>query len=264
MERFNPQLLHMMTGPHFFARSHFERYGEDPSEPFPQEGKQNAIALFEAVHQECVKTGLRTSALTASRILQSMKEDKDLTRKKHIDLIEELSHRVVDELTCEFFLQLTLSEADRYENWRKGWETVLERLPEATRDVEEMNKCFALARYTASMFHALQVAEWGAIKLGEFIGVTDPKRAWRATEKRLRELVDNGHNNLPESLAGRFEFLEQMNREIDSMVLAWRNKVDHAANRLAILPNTDFTPDIAEHIIGAVRIFMLRLLEGLP
>ena len=39
-----------------------------------------------------------------------------------------------------------------------------------------MNKCFALCRYTASMFHALQVAEWGAIKLGDYIGVTDPKK----------------------------------------------------------------------------------------
>jgi hypothetical protein len=48
------------------------------------------------------------------------------------------------------------------------------------------------------------------------------------------------------------------------MVLAWRHKVDHAANHLAILPNTDFTPDVAEHIIGAVRIFMIRLMEGLP
>jgi len=40
--------------------------------------------------------------------------------------------------------------------------------------------------------------------------------------------------------------------------------VDHAANHLAIVPNTDFTPDIAEHIIGAVRIFMQRLLGGIP
>jgi hypothetical protein len=55
-----------------------------------------------------------------------------------------------------------------------------------------------------------------------------------------------------------------MNREIASLVLAWRHKVDHAANHLAIVPNTDFTPDIADHIIGAVRIFMLRILEGLP
>jgi hypothetical protein len=131
-------------------------------------------------------------------------------------------------------------------------------------DIEEMNKCFAFARYTASMFHALHVAEWGAIYLGDHIGVTDPKRGWGSTAKRLAELIKGGHSALPTYLAGQFAFLEQMNREIDSMMLAWRNKVDHAANHLYIVPNTDFTPDIAEHIIGAVRIFMQRLVEGIP
>ena len=48
------------------------------------------------------------------------------------------------------------------------------------------------------------------------------------------------------------------------MAIAWRHKVDHAANHLAIVPNTEFTEDIAEHIMGAVRIFMLRLTEGMP
>jgi len=127
-----------------------------------------------------------------------------------------------------------------------------------------MNKCFALARYTASMFHALHVAEWGAIYLGEHIGVTDPKRGWGPTEKKLRELIKAGHSALPASITCGFAFLEQMHREIDSMVLAWRNKVDHAANNLYIVPNTDFTPHIADHIIGAVRIFMQRLAEGIP
>src|ERR1017187_9203703 len=114
------------------------------------------------------------------------------------------------------------------------------------------------------MFHALHVAEWGAIELGDYIGVTDPKKGWGPTENKLRELVKAGHSTLPASLTGKFEFLEQMSREIDSMVLAWRHKVDHAANHLAIVPNTDFTPDIAQHISGAVRIFMLRMVEGLP
>ena len=95
------------------------------------------------------------------------------------------------------------------------------------------------------------------------IGVVDPKKGWGPTQKKLAELLKQGHSKLPSSLSGKFEFLEQMSREVDSMVLAWRHKVDHAANRLAILPNTDFTPDIAEHIIGSVRIFMLRLQEGM-
>jgi hypothetical protein len=172
--------------------------------------------------------------------------------------------RLVDELDNRYYLSLTLAEARRYGVWDLSWEKIIARFGGVARDVEEMNKCFALTRYTAAMFHALHIAEWGAIKLGEFIGVTDPKKGWGPTEKKLQSLVKGGHSSLPVNLTGRFEFLEQMHREIDSMVLAWRHKVDHAANHLAILPNTDFTPDVAEHIIGAVRIFILRLMEGLP
>jgi len=104
----------------------------------------------------------------------------------------------------------------------------------------------------------------GAIELGKFISLTDPKKGWAPTERELKKLMDLGRKKVPRKLKPKFEFLEQMHREIDSMVLAWRHKIDHSANRLALIPNTDFTPDIAEHIIGAVRIFMLRLAEGMP
>jgi hypothetical protein len=264
LKRFFPDHLHLLTGPWHFARSDFERSGRDPSAPYPEDGKKNAYSLIETVHQECVEAGLRTSAITASNLLASLKSDSKIEMQGYVALLEELSRRVTDELKCEYFLQLNIAEADRYENWQKGWETILERHPEAMRDVEEMNKCFALGRYTASMFHALHVAERGAIALGDCIDVPDPKKGWGPTERKLRDIIKGGHANLPGPLVGKFEFLEQMNREIDSMVLAWRNKVDHAANHLAIVPNTDFTPDIAEHIIGAVRIFMQRLIEGIP
>jgi len=171
---------------------------------------------------------------------------------------------VEDELSLRSYFSLEPEEANLYMNSLAGWETINARFPETTRDVEEMNKCFALGRYTAAMFHALHVAEWGAIELGKYIGVTDPKLGWGPTQKKLNELVDTGHSKLPPVLTGKFDFLEQMNREIQTMVLAWRHKVDHAANHLAIFPNTDFTPDVTKHVMGAVKVFMSRLEEGIP
>jgi len=264
LERFYPHRLLLLTGSFRFAREHFERSGQDEFATFPEDGRAGAIQIMETTYEECVAAGLRTSSLTASRLVNSLKRGDPVSIQEYAGLLQELSGRVIDELSCEFYLQLNLAERERYENWRNEWEGILGRHPEAVRDVEEMNKCFALGRYTASMFHALHVAEHGAIALGGYIGVSDPKQGWGPTERKLRELVKAGHSDLPQSLAGKFEFLEQMNREIDSMVLAWRHKVDHAANHLAIVPNTDFTPDVANHIIGAVRIFMLRLGEGIP
>jgi hypothetical protein len=262
VRRFNPERLYTLAGPHYFGRNNLERGGADPDARYPEEGVETAVSIYESVYQECVDGGLRASAISASNLLAKLK--RRATRKEIVELVEELSRRVGDELLGEFFLQLTLVEAEAYENWQKGWETILEKFRDPTRDVEEMNKCFALGRYTASMFHALHVAEWGAVYLGDRIGVTDPKKSWGATERKLRELVKSGHGAFPSTLGCTFEFVEQMHREIESMMLAWRHKVDHAVNHLYIVPNTDFTPDVAEHVISAVRIFMLRLLEGLP
>lgn len=229
----------------------------------PQDVRESGIEAMGDVGRQCESVNLRASLATVEKIIAAYRKD-ECTLKVQNDLFDELNGRIIDELHEQYFLSLDSSEAARFEQWDRGWKDVIERFPETVRDVEEMNKCFALGRYTASMFHALHVAEWGAINLGIYIGVADPKKGWGATERSLRELLKLGHANLPANLSSKFEFLEQMNREIDSMVLAWRHKVDHAANRLAIVPNTDFTPDIAEHIIGAVRIFMQRLCEGIP
>lgn len=183
-------------------------------------------------------------------------------------LLHEDLHQLCDDLERELSLQLFIKIASDRRKFFDApflrWEPIVKRFGQISRDVEEMNKCFALCRYTASMFHALQIAELGAIELGKTIGVTDPKEGWGATERRLEQLVKAGHSQLPVNLTGKFNFLEQMHRETDSMRLAWRHKVDHAANRLAIVPNTDFTPDIAEHIMVAVRTFMLRLTQEMP
>ena len=177
--------------------------------------------------------------------------------------LAELRNRFPDELSTKLFLQVAASRREYFDEPLRGWEPIVKKFPDCLADIEEMNRCFSLSRYTASMFHALQVAEWGAIELGKFIGVTDPKKGWGPTTKELAKLVKDGHAKLPPNLSDKFSFLEQMNREIDSMVLAWRHKVDHAANRLAIVPNTILSPDIAEHIIKTIKVFMGRLEEEL-
>ncbi len=230
-----------------------------------KEGDNQAAltAALENYETECRALELTASVATIGRIL-SLLADPHCKQKNIEALCHELSLRTADELQGRFFCALTASEARHYSKPTEGWGDVIERFPATIADIEEMNKCFAFARYTASMFHALHVAEWGAIYLGGQIGVIDPKKGWNPTEKKLREIIKAGHSALPSSVACSFEFLEQMHREIDSMVLAWRHKVDHAANHLHIVPNTEFTPEIAEHIIGAVKIFMQRLVEGIP
>ena len=214
----------------------------------------------------CKDADLRLSVISLERVInfcsgEGLRVLPHLVKENLYDNIKKAIMTVEDELSLRTYFSLEPKEADYFNKPWAGWETVIDKYGDTMRDIEEMSKCFGLCRYTASMFHALHVAEWGAIKLGDYISVTDPKKGWGATKKRLSELVKGGHPNLPANLTSKWDFIEQMNREIETLSLAWRHKVDHAANHLAIVPNSDFTPDIAEHVIGAVRIFMLRLVE---
>jgi hypothetical protein len=263
MERFSPAMFVKHSSVLEAIAKGRDKDAPNDDEIISERLRKIGSQVIRRFRKNCVFLGLRASAITAGRLL-SLYSQKGSTYGQEKELVSELNGRVVDEMKGDLYFFLTPSEAELYNDWENGWEDILERFPSIIRDVEEMNKCFAFSRYTASIFHALHVAEWGAIALGDFIGVIDPRKGWGPTERKLRELIKGGHANLPASLDGKFEFLEQMNREIDSMVLAWRHKVDHAANHLAIIFNSEFTPEIAEHVIGAVRIFMQRLIEGIP
>jgi hypothetical protein len=236
----------------------------------------NLIVQLEQLCEMCITGELPVTKIRLDRVIHCLKSPERDTPADSALMIQTMSdhllahylmdarQRLIDELSTKLFFQLPHERKEKFENPLKGWEVIIKRFEDVARDVEEMNKCFSLSRYTAAMFHAMQIAELGAIALGNCIGVTDPKKGWGPTQRRLEQLIKAGRNALPANLGTSFDFLEQMNREIDSMTLSWRHKIDHAANRLAILPNTDFTPDIAEHITSAVRVFMLRLGEGMP
>jgi hypothetical protein len=177
--------------------------------------------------------------------------------------LSEIRSRLDDELSSRLFFGLSAGKAKFYDGYREGWEEVIDRFPPTLNDIEEMSKCFAFSRYPASVFHSLQVVEHGIVALGEHIGVTDPKRGWDATSRRLAELVSGGHRNLPSSLVGQFSFLEQVNQCVQAMKHAWRNKINHTEGRLTVL-SSDFTSDIAEEIMMASRGFMRRLAAEMP
>ena len=105
------------------------------------------------------------------------------------------------------------------------------------------------------------IAEAGLIELGKHIGVTDGKLGWNATSKKLEAIVKAGHGGY--SLAIPFNGLEQINQCVQSMKMAWRNKVSHEANRLAIMV-PEFSEPIAKEVIYATRSFMSRLTIAIP
>lgn len=234
------------------------------SDPENESTVKFMVRDLEALRDICLKGDLPMTNIPLESALYALKHtEAGLSNQALCRLLDRATDRLADELSTKLFLQIPHSRKYHFNDPLKGWERVVKRFEECSRDVEEMNKCFALSRYSAAMFHALHVAEWGAIALGDHIGVSDSKKGWGPTSKKLAQLIDCGHNALPTNLIGQFPFLEQVNREIETMKLAWRHKIDHAANSLTILPNTEFTPDVTEHIMQSVKVFMTWLMENL-
>jgi hypothetical protein len=178
-------------------------------------------------------------------------------------LLDHIIQMMPDELMGRFLLTLTLAEADHYANPRRGWEEVIVRYPDTVVDIEEMSKCYALNRYTASVYHSLQVVEIGLIYLGKIIGAKDYQTGWNATTAKLKKIKSTKHQDKTTFQKTHSGFLEQIEAATSHMKYAWRNKVSHAQGKI-ILMTSDFSAEVAMEIIMASRAFMRRLATEAP
>jgi len=190
---------------------------------------------------------------------------KDLVKPQGISAnIREMKTRLSDELSTKFLIQFPASRRSYFDEPLKGWEKVIDRFPEAVSDVEEMNKCFALSRYPAAVFHSTQIVESALIRLGQFLQIRDPKSGWTAACNELRRIVANTkYDQLSPGEKRHFSFLQQTHATAVTLNDAWRNKISHAQNKL-VLMTKDFSPDVAEEILIASRGFVRRLADELP
>jgi len=240
-------LVDMSRGPTVIAPEHREYVGSDV---LP--GLQDMFSDYEMV----------CSVETVKKMIQYAKQGTEPGELHTLAL--ELQGRVIDESRAREFFSLSTSESEVYRNPTKRWEKIVERLPIARMDIEEAQKCLALSRYAAAVFHSLQVVEVGLIELGAFIGVNDPISGWTAVAQRLKKIIDTKYPDLSEFEKSNRPFLEQLQGTVEALKNAWRNKVSHVHGKLTLMTGEEFHPDIAEEILLATRAFMRRLAEGLP
>lgn len=118
----------------------------------------------------CDKIGLHVSGKHTDELLLAL----DLGIITSHD-IKALHDNIERELSCRFYVGISEDRKAAFCESLKGWEDITTRFKAATEDVEEMNKCYALCRYSAAVFHSLLVMEHGLVALGKELQVSDPK-----------------------------------------------------------------------------------------
>lgn len=234
----------------------------DTASPLPAEEVREVgklVGFFEGTLSELAFA----CSLASIEKIKNASSREGVTGAELSQLLDELQERLHDESAEKKFFVLTPHETAFYGKPCAGWEDIIRRFPNVRDDVEEASKCFALSRYAASVFHSVQVIEFGLIELGTFIGVADPQSGWTSVANRLKKIIETSYPNRSDFEKAHFAFVEQVQGTVEALKNAWRNKVSHAHGKLVLL-TADFRPEIAEEILFASRAFMRRLADGLP
>jgi hypothetical protein len=222
-------------------------------------------ADFEGVAEKCKNLGLPVSEKTANSI-------KDIANggqgKPHnrwaVQAIDNFQQTLFFETQNTLFLKVDYRRKTFYEEPLKEWEEVTRRFPAAVSDIEEASRCYACDRYAGAVFHAMLIAERGAVEIGKLIEINDPKPGWPSTIREMDRIVHKAKYDSLTALEQKHRpLLERLLPSMQAMQTGWRHKISHVEGRLVLI-NGEFSQQTAEEILIAVRGFMRNLAGELP
>jgi HEPN domain-containing protein len=198
-------------------------------------------ALSAPVTQKAV-----SRAITALRARKS-----PLTYRQLGVLNKEVMGRLEDEISSLQYYCIPKSAATYYSPPEPLFGHIVEvRIPEANDDIVEGGKCFAVGRYTASIFHLMRAMETAVQALSSALRIENVEREW---------------GKLLSDIAKKVEAMERGNERDEWSAVhanlyhvkqAWRNSTMH--------PKRTYTEEEAREVFDAVRAFMRGLAEMLP
>lgn len=124
------------------------------------------------------------------------------------------------------------------------------RIPAGNDDISEAGKCFAVGRYTASVFHLMRAMESAVKALSTDLGVGNVEREWGKLLSDIHKMIEA----MPKG-AERNNW-SQVHANLYHVKQAWRNETMH--------PKATYTEEEAREVFDAMKAFMRHLASMLP
>ena len=191
---------------------------------------------------------LRHTLAETGRFSQMM-HDGNVSYRKAKEFLRGIARRFADELEEIHFLYVAYP--GNYTNSTDGWEDVVAKFSALTFDIDEAEKCIALNRYTAAVFHLMRVVEAGVQELGNRLGVKNPaEKQWGDISNEIKQQIDKLPDANPMDKAYKTA-MHDVKAHLDHVRWAWRNPTMH--------PKQTYTAEEAFDVLDKVRTFMTRL-----
>ena len=150
-----------------------------------------------------------------------------------------------------YFLRVT--DPYRYSEPLSGWEDVVARVYSLTSDIEEAEKCLALYRFTASVFHLMRVMEIGVQEFGTSLGVLGEfNKRWGDISNEIKQRIDKLADTT-DTEKDRKRQMHKLKAHFDHVRFAWRNTTMH--------PKQTYTEEEAYDVMNKVHSFMNLLVR---
>jgi len=172
----------------------------------------------------------------------------------------ELQRRIKDEIQSILWLYIPRERAKYYASNEFG-EDVLGAFHSAGYDIEEAGKCYALARYTACVFHLMRVMEVALRALAKTLNDPrlDPKRnpSWDSILRKCRDELAKDRDKRAPEWAADDSFFSGVATRLMGVKDAWRNPTMH----VEIEYNDESAKDVWNHVGSFMRYVASKLSE---
>lgn len=108
--------------------------------------------------------------------------------------VKELQRDIIESLEGEQFLYVLPTKTDFWENEEHFGAAVVEKIDAARTDIREACSCFAVGRYTATVYHCIGIMQAALIKLAQRISCSEridlEVDDWGSVVSKLQRAVD--------------------------------------------------------------------------
>lgn len=230
--------------------------GVDLNLSLTEDDAKVVASLAEQMAAEVANMGARVTLAAVNRLVEGALAGA-LSYHQVLALTADINSRIRDELDGRILFCLSELEAAFYNpSVALISREFAEHFPSAAYDVEEAGRCYALERYTASVFHATRILEFGIRAMARCLNIPDPlrpaERNWAIILKAIKTEID-ARWTAAERMSGDGEFFEDLHATLDAVRNPMRNATMH--------PQRQYAENEAYDVVRSVGRFMRKLAE---
>jgi HEPN domain-containing protein len=230
--------------------------------PIDGDARESFQSVLESIETCCKDIELGTAVLKGVEWAKKEIGKEGATFDDVRAVMAELERRINDELSSVRFFHVPTNSAQYYPRKNDEYKKPLfssqtmKKFSKSIEDAEEAGKCFALARYTACVFHLMRVMERGVQRLGKKLKVTIPveEKDWGV----ISSSINGALRRLPNSTVPERKIHARYAKAavyLDNVRESWRNPTMH--------PKETYTEEEAENAFRFVRQYMEYLTKVL-